>query len=73
MTNFNFLNTCAVPLYFTLLINQELNRRVNRGMFLSLITLNTPFLSRLVISLQYNVANYGSHNVIIGVGISLLF
>ena len=72
MTSLNFLNTCTVPLYFTLLTNWELNRWVNRGIFLSLVTLNTPFLNRPVISLQYNTANYGSRSTIIGVGILLL-
>ena len=72
MTSFNFFNACVVLLYFTLSINWELNRRVNKGIFLNLITLNTPFLSKPVISLQHNMANYGSHSTIIGVGISLL-
>ena len=71
MTSFNFLNAYIVSLYFTLLINWELNRWVNREIFLSLVTLNTPFLSRLVISLQYNIVNCGSRSVIIGVGILL--
>ena len=54
-------------------MNYELNRRVNGGIFLSLVILNTPFLSRPVISLQYNAANYSSRGAIIGVGILLLF
>ena len=58
--------------YFILLINYELNRRVNKKIFLSLVMLNTPFLNRPVISLR-NTANYSSYNKIIRVKISLSF
>ena len=73
MTSLDFSNAYIIPLYFTLLINHKLNKQVNREIFLSLVILNTPFLNRLVIFLQYNIANYSSCGIIIGVGILLLF
>ena len=69
MTSFNFLKALLVPKYLILLIKYKLNIQTPCGISFSIITIKTPFLSSLLISLYYKSVKgvfYTRTNISIG-------